>query len=111
MCYIFIDINNVLCWYNFVLYWCDAFIIIKWLKQLTCMIYTKKITICILIVINMKINKQINSSLSITKKCNKNKTFTNVFGTTKKCYKLACMDGIKTWPLCLINIPSRLDEK
>jgi hypothetical protein len=35
----------------------------------------------------------------------------NVFGTTKKCYKLACMDGVKTWPLCQVNIPSRLDEK
>jgi hypothetical protein len=42
---------------------------------------------------------------------NKNKIFKNVFDTTKKCYKLACMDGVKTWPLCQVNIPSRLDEK
>jgi hypothetical protein len=35
----------------------------------------------------------------------------NVFYTTKKCYKLASMDDVKTWPLCRVNIPSRLDEK
>jgi hypothetical protein len=35
----------------------------------------------------------------------------NVFDTTKKCYKWAYMDGVKTWPLCQVNIPSRLDEK
>jgi hypothetical protein len=51
------------------MYGCDAFIIIKWLKQLTCMIYTNCFAICILIVIN----KQINSSLSITNKCNMGK--------------------------------------
>jgi hypothetical protein len=34
----------------------------------------------------------------------------NVFDTTKKCYKLACMDGVETWLLCQVNIPSRLDE-
>jgi hypothetical protein len=33
----------------------------------------------------------------------------NVFDTTKKCYKLACMDGVKTWPLCQVYILSRLD--
>jgi hypothetical protein len=27
---------------------------------------------------------------------NKNKTFMNVFDITKKCYKLACVDGVKT---------------
>jgi hypothetical protein len=70
------------------------------------MIYTNYFTICVLIVINKKINKQINSSLSSTKKC-----FMNVFYATNKCYKLAWMDGIKTWPLCQVNIPSRLDEK
>jgi hypothetical protein len=35
----------------------------------------------------------------------------NVFYTTKKCCKLACMDGVKTWPLCQVNTLSRLDEK
>jgi hypothetical protein len=106
----------MLYWYNFVLYWCDAFITIKWLKQLTCMIYTNYFTICVLVVINKQINKQINIIYyylllkSITWE-NKNKTFINVFDTTKKCYKLACMDGVKTWSLCQVNIPSRLDEK
>jgi hypothetical protein len=42
---------------------------------------------------------------------NKSKTFMNFFDTTKKCYKLACMDSVKTWPLCQVNIPSRLNEK
>jgi hypothetical protein len=73
MCYIFIDINKVLYWYNFVLYWCDAFIIIEWLKQLTHMIYTNCFTTCVLIVINKQSNKQINSLLSITRKCNMGK--------------------------------------
>jgi hypothetical protein len=85
-------------WSNFILYWCDASILIKWLKQLIYMIYTNCFTICILLAINKQINKQINNSLSITKKCNmwnKNKTLMNVFDITKKCYKLACMDGIK----------------
>jgi hypothetical protein len=46
--------------------------------------------------INKKINKQIKNLLFVTKKCNmENKTFMNVFDITKKCYKLACMDGIK----------------
>jgi hypothetical protein len=35
----------------------------------------------------------------------------NVFYITKNCYKLACIDGVKTWPLSQVNIPSRLDEK
>jgi hypothetical protein len=26
---------------------------------------------------------------------NKNKNFMNVFDVTEKCYKLACMDGVK----------------
>jgi hypothetical protein len=76
------------------------------------MIYTNCFTICVL---KKQWNKQIKNSLSNTKKCNmqktKNKTFMNVFDTTKKYYKLACMDGVKTWPLCQVNIPSRLDEK
>jgi hypothetical protein len=42
---------------------------------------------------------------------NKNKTFMNVFDIRRKCYKLACMDGAKTLPLCQVNNPSRLDEK
>jgi hypothetical protein len=49
--------------------------------------------------INKKINKQIKKLLFVTEKYNmenKNKTFMNVFDITKKCYKLACMDGIKT---------------
>jgi hypothetical protein len=52
--------------------------------------------------INKKINKQIENLTwknltfkSVTWK-NKNKTFMNVFDITKKCYKLACMDDIKT---------------
>jgi hypothetical protein len=28
----------------------------------------------------------------------------NVFDITKKYYKLACMDGVKTWPLCQVNV-------
>jgi hypothetical protein len=63
------------------------------------MIYTNCFTICVLIVINKQINKQINNSLSKLKSItwdNKNKTFMNVFDTTKKCYKLAYIDGIKT---------------
>jgi hypothetical protein len=73
MCYIFIDINNMLYWYDFVMDWYDVFIIIKWIKQLTCMIYTNCFIICVLIVLDKKINKQINSSLSITKKHNMGK--------------------------------------
>jgi hypothetical protein len=30
---------------------------------------------------------------------NKNKTFMNFFDITKKCYKLACMDSVKTWAI------------
>jgi hypothetical protein len=35
----------------------------------------------------------------------------NAFDTKKKYYKLACADGVKTWPLCQVNISSRFDEK
>jgi hypothetical protein len=62
------------------------------------MIYTNRFTLCVLIIINKQINKQTAHCLllkSVTWK-NKNKTFMNVFDTTKKCYKLACMDGVKT---------------
>jgi hypothetical protein len=49
--------------------------------------------------INKKINKQIKNLLFVTESItwkNKNKAFMNVFDITKKCYKLARMDGIKT---------------
>jgi hypothetical protein len=74
VCYTFIDINNGLYWYNFVLYRCDAIIIIKWLKQLMTIVYTECFRICVLIVINKQRNKQINNSLSITEKCNMEKS-------------------------------------
>jgi hypothetical protein len=51
------------------MYWCDAFIIIKWLKQLTCIIYTIFFSICVLIIIN----KKINNSLSIPENYNMGK--------------------------------------
>jgi hypothetical protein len=65
-----------------------------------CIVYTNCFTICIVTVIN----KQTNTSLSINEKCNKEffcKTFINVFDITKKCYKLACIDNVKT---CAISI-------
>jgi hypothetical protein len=31
----------------------------------------------------------------------------NDFDITKKCYKLACMDGVKTWAI----VPSQYSEK
>jgi hypothetical protein len=102
MCYILLTSINVLYWYTFILYWCDAFLLAKQLKQLRCMVYTNCFTICVEIVINKQTNKWINNSLSITEKCrikNKNKTFINAFDITKKCYKLACMDGVKTWAI------------
>ena len=68
-----IDIKDMLYGYNFVLYWWDAFIIIKWLKQLVCMVCTNYFIICVLIVINKQTNKQINNSLSIIEKCNMRK--------------------------------------
>jgi hypothetical protein len=68
MCKFFIDINNVLYWYNFVLYWYDAFILIKWLKQLRCIVYINCFIICILIIINKQ-----KKTLSINEKCNKEK--------------------------------------
>jgi hypothetical protein len=44
--------------------------IIKWQKQLLCMVYTNCFTIFVLIIINKQKKKQINNSLSIIKKCN-----------------------------------------
>ena len=58
MRYIFTDINNMLYWHNFVLYWCDALIIVNWLKQLMCMVYTNCFTLCVLIIINKQTKKQ-----------------------------------------------------
>jgi hypothetical protein len=52
--------------------------------------------ICVVKVINKQTNNEINNSLSITKKCNKNNTFMNVYDITKKCYKLVYMAGVQT---------------
>jgi hypothetical protein len=78
------------------------------------MIYTNCFTIFILIVINNQTNKQWTIHYLLMKSVtweNKNKNFMDVFDITKKYYKLSCMDNVKTWPLCQVNIPSRLDEK
>jgi hypothetical protein len=73
MCYIFIDINNMLYWYNFFLYWCDAFIIIKWLKIINVHGWCKVFYNMCFNSINKKIKKQIKKLLFVTEKCNMEK--------------------------------------
>ena len=70
------------------------------------MVYTNCFIICVVIVI---INKQINKETihclllkSVILK-NQNKASINVFDITKKCNKLACMDGLKTWAIVPIQ--------
>jgi hypothetical protein len=65
------------------------------------MVYTNCFTICVILV-----NKQTNNSLSINGKCNKEflfKTFMNIFDITKKCYKLACIDKMKTCAIVIFR--------
>jgi hypothetical protein len=64
------------------------------------MVYTNCFIICVLIIIikfKKKKKKTIHCLLlkSVTW-INKNNFFMNAFDITKKCYKLACMDGVKT---------------
>jgi hypothetical protein len=64
-----------------------------------CMVYRNCFTICVLIVINKQTNKKIKIHYLLLKFVtweNKNKTFMNVCDLTRNCYKLACMDGVKT---------------